>query len=101
MNLSDNLLCTGNEFLVEYQIMNVWMDQDSHNTGNLVKVTIVLRRRVLYHLGNTFLQILMLLMIGYLSLYFDVNKFSDRIMVALTTLLVLATMMSIIQGVSI
>jgi len=37
--------------------------------------------------------------VGYLSLYFDECNFTDRVMVTLTTLLVVATLTSSIQAV--
>ena len=38
-------------------------------------------------------------MIGYLSFYYDVNNFTDRTMVVLTTMLVIATITSSIESV--
>ena len=91
---------TGDEYLVEHEIKHVLINQNNHLSGSSINVTIVLRRRPQYHITNTFIQILMLLMIGYLSLFFDIDNFTDKIMVTLTTLLVLATIMTSIQGVS-
>ena len=39
-------------------------------------------------------------LIGYLSFYFDIENFTDRAMVVLTTMLVIATITSSIQAVS-
>ncbi len=52
-----------------------------------------------FHVTNTFLQTFILIGVGYMSLFFDVDNFTDRIMVTLTTLLVVATMGSSIQSV--
>ena len=38
-------------------------------------------------------------MVGYLSFYFDINNFSDRAMIVLTTMLVIATITSTIKSV--
>ena len=38
-------------------------------------------------------------LIGYLSFYFDLENFTDRAMVVLTTMLVIATITSSIQAV--
>merc|ERR1712038_661841 len=46
---------------------------------------------------NTFLQIVLLVFIGYLTYFFDLTNFTDRIMVVLTTMLVLATITASIQ----
>ena len=41
----------------------------------------------------------MLVLVGYLTFYFDIENFTDRIMVVLTTMLVVATITSSIQQV--
>ena len=43
---------------------------------------------------------MILLLIGYLSFYFDIENFTDRAMVVLTTMLVIATISSSIEAVS-
>ena len=43
---------------------------------------------------------MILVLIGYLSFYFDIENFADRAMVVLTTMLVIATITSSIQAVS-
>ena len=43
---------------------------------------------------------MVLVLIGYLSFYFDIENFTDRAMVVLTTMLVIATITSSIQAVS-
>ena len=45
------------------------------------------------------LQTMVLVLIGYLSFYFDLEYFTDRAMVVLTTMLVIATITSSIQAV--
>ena len=43
---------------------------------------------------------MVLVLIGYLSFYFDIENFTDRAVVILTTMLVIATITSSIQAVS-
>ena len=43
------------------------------------------------------LQTMILVLIGYLSFYFDLENFTDRAMIVLTTMLVIATITSSIQ----
>ena len=43
---------------------------------------------------------MLLVMVGGMSFFFKVENFTDRIMVVLTTMLVVATIMASIQGVS-
>ncbi len=64
-------------------------------------VKIVFRRRMEYHVTSIFLQTFVLTCVGFMSLFFHVGNFTDRIMVTLTTLLVVATLTSSIQQVSI
>ena len=55
-------------------------------------------RRSEYHLLHVYLQTILLNITAFLTLFFDVTNFSDRIMVALTVMLVVATIMSSIQS---
>ena len=61
---------------------------------------IVFRRRMEFHVTNTFLQTLLLVVVGYMSFFFDIDNFTDRIMVSLTTMLVIATIVTANQAVS-
>ncbi len=65
----------------------------------MAEVIIVFRRQIEYHIYNSIAQALMLILVGYLSYHFDLDDFPDRIMVTLTTMLVIATMTSSIQKV--
>lgn len=57
----------------------------------------IFHRRVIYHLLNIFLQSILLVLTGYMSMFFHVNNFSDRVMVALTVMLVMASLQSAVQ----
>ena len=46
------------------------------------------------------LQTIVLVLVGYLTLYFDLENFNNRAMVVLTTMLVIATKTSSIQAVN-
>ena len=63
------------------------------------EVLIVFQRRMEYHVTNIILQTFLLQLIGFMTMFFSVEGFSDRIMVTLTTLLVVATLTSSIQEV--
>ena len=52
-----------------------------------------------FHVANTFLQTFLLVAVGALTLFFAIDNFTDRIMVTLTTLLVIATVTASIQAV--
>ena len=91
----------GERFLVEYEIQLEKLVMSSFKNISRGTVIIVFRRRMEYHVTNTFMQNFFLIGVGYMSLFFDVDNFSDRIMVTLTTMLVVATITSSIQAVSI
>ena len=86
--------------LVEYEIQMEALEFRSVNNVSQGIVKFVFRRNMEFHVTNTFLQTFLLTCVGYFSYYFDVDNFSDRIMVVLTTMLVVATINSSIQNVS-
>ncbi|TRY72284.1 hypothetical protein TCAL_08599 [Tigriopus californicus] len=94
-----NVNYLGLEYLVEYQVGEMNLDVPTVASGNFstAVVEIMFVRRVFYHLLNIFLQSLLLIITGYMSLFFHVNNFSDRVMVALTVMLVMASLQSAIQ----
>ena len=86
--------------LVEYQIQTEALHFISVNNISQGIVKFVFRRRMEFHVTNTFLQTFILTCVGYFSYYFDVDNFTDRIMVVLTTMLVVATITTSIQTVN-
>ena len=88
----------GGRILVEYEIQLEKLEISSRDNISVAEVKIVFRRRMEYHVTNTFLQTLILVGVGFMSLFFDVDNFSDRVMVVLTTMLVIATVQSTIQA---
>ena len=85
--------------LVEYEIQMEALEFRSVNNVSQGIVKFVFRRNMEFHVTNTFLQTFLLTCVGYFSYYFDVDNFSDRIMVVLTTMLVVATITTSIQDV--
>lgn len=86
--------------LVEYEIQMEAILFTSVKNISQGTVKFVFRRNMEFHVTNTFLQTFILTCVGYLSFYFDVDNFSDRVMVVLTTMLVVATITTAIQDVS-
>ena len=89
----------GNRNMVEYVVEKAALQIKSVNNISRANVKIVFQRRIWYHITGTITQTFILLIVGYLSLFFDVENFTDRIMVVLTTMLVIATISSSIQQV--
>ena len=99
LKLSVEFLFVGGRFLVEYEIQMEKLEVASVGNVSTGTVKIVFRRRMEFHVTNTFLQNFVLIGVGYMSLFFDVDNFTDRIMVTLTTMLVVATITASIQAV--
>lgn len=64
-------------------------------------VKVVLRHRTEFHVANSFIQTLIVLVVAFATFFFDLSDFSDRIMVNAVLLLVMATINASIQNVSI
>ena len=86
--------------LIEYELTRAYIEVgviESIDKSQFI-INLTFKRRMEYHVTNTFLQTQLLILVGYLSFYFRVDNFTDRIMVTLTVTLVMATIMSGIQG---
>ena len=96
------MLCiiTGGRELVEYEIQLEALHTETVNHISRAIVKIVFRRNMMFHVTNTFLQTGLLVAVGGLTLFFAIDNFTDRIMVTLTTLLVIATVTASIQAAS-
>ena len=86
--------------LLEYKILTEVLQITSVNNISQAHLKFVFQRRIEYHIANTITQTFLLVIVGYLSLFFEITNFTDRTMVVLTTMLVIATIMSAIQQVS-
>ncbi len=84
---------------MEYEILGVSLEADNTMNVSICRAKIVFRRRMEYHLISTFLQTFILIGVGCLTLLFAEDNFTDRVMVSVTTLLVVVTLMSSIQAV--
>ena len=61
------------------------------------RVKIMFKRRWVYHLITVFFQSVLLLGVAYMTFYFKISNFQDRIMIAITTMMVVATIQSSIN----
>ena len=91
---------TAGRELVEYTFLNETLVVESRDDVSIAVLKIVFRRRIEYHLTNTFMQTEVLTLVGFMSFFFSIDNFTDRMMVSLTTLLVVATVTTTIQSVS-
>ncbi|XP_047474148.1 pH-sensitive chloride channel 2-like [Penaeus chinensis] len=81
----------GTRRLLEYYLMAETFSNFTQDAVSHVKVELEFKNLYRYYLGNTFLPTLMLVIICCITLCFDLADFQDRIMISLTSLLVLAT----------
>jgi hypothetical protein len=82
---------TLNEYEVRNETMIICRTKDNIS---FAQIDILFRRKFEYHISNTFLQTLLLVLIAYMTYFFEVDNFQDKIMVVLTTMLVIATLQS-------
>merc|ERR1711902_476234 len=72
------------------------MDNDTDKTGK-VRVMTVFKRKWTYHFWTIFLQSVLLISVAYMTFYFKISNFQDRIMITITTMMVVATIQSSIN----
>jgi len=90
--LGDTLLL---EYTVGQMMLKVVNDSDSKFAS--VKVSLTFTRRWFYHGINVFLQSVLLLVVAYMTFYYRVDNFQDRVMVSVTCMLVIANVQSSIN----
>ncbi|XP_042861692.1 glutamate-gated chloride channel-like [Penaeus japonicus] len=81
----------GNRRLLEYYVVGESFSILAHDGTHSLKIELKLRNLYGFYLSNTFLPTFMLVFICCATLCFDIADFQDRIMVSLTSLLVMAT----------
>ena len=85
--------------LVEYEIQMEHLQISSENNISKAELKFVFRRRMEFHVANTFLQTFLLTAVGSMSFYFDINNFGPKMQVTVTTMLVVATISNSIRNV--
>ena len=76
--------------LTMFTIKNLSLDNDKENI-NMVVMTLVLKRKVVTELLTTYLPTILLLLITFVTIFFDESMFGDAIAVNLTIMLVMTT----------
>ncbi|XP_066941401.1 LOW QUALITY PROTEIN: uncharacterized protein [Macrobrachium rosenbergii] len=87
------VLFSGERRLLEYKCIKEEMLGIEDGPG-IVEVVLTFRNQYGYYIGNAVVPSLLLVSICYLCFLFDMRDFPDRIMVSLTSLLVLAALFS-------
>ncbi|XP_064091613.1 uncharacterized protein LOC135205179 [Macrobrachium nipponense] len=86
---------SGRRQLVEYVVGEISMESTAQNSSfSGLQVQLIFIRQSGYHLVATYLPTSIMIVIAYLSFFFGVEDFNDRIMVSLTSLLVLSSLLT-------
>lgn len=88
---------TGKKVLLEYEVGDMLLKSMANQTGAKnagMKVSMALSRRWFYHCVSVFLQSVLLLIVAYMTFYYRIDNFQDRVMVAITCMLVVANVQS-------
>ncbi|XP_069995299.1 uncharacterized protein [Penaeus vannamei] len=93
--VADYVTFLGRRQLVEYVVGDVTMvDVNDNSSYSSLKLDMVLIRQSGYHLVTTYLPTSIMIVIAYITFYFKVHDFNDRVMVSLTSLLVLSSLLT-------
>ena len=76
----------------EFEVLDNLMYNKTNTTQNEIIIYIKLRRKLSYHIFNTYVPSFCLAMIAGFTLFIDESHFEATIMVALTTMLVIYTL---------
>jgi len=90
----------GDRSLLEYTVGGMFLKvvNDTSSKYASMKVSLSFTRRCFYHLINVFLQSVLLLVVAYMTFYYRVDNFQDRVMVSITCMLVIANVQSSINA---
>ena len=91
----------GKRHLIDYEVVKEEMVICTIDGVNIsyAQIDIMFKRKFEYHISNTFLSTMLLIIISFMTFFFEVDNFTDKIMVVLTTMLVIATLQSTTQQV--
>merc|ERR1712061_335427 len=89
----------GDRLLLEYTVGEMFLKtvNDTSSKYASMKVSLSFTRRWFYHGINVFLQSVLLLVVAYMTFYYRVDNFQDRVMVSITCMLVIANVQSSIN----
>ncbi|XP_042858648.1 glutamate-gated chloride channel subunit beta-like [Penaeus japonicus] len=83
---------TGQDDLIEYSIGKVSIKMDEAGEFSSVSVYVRFQRRYVFYLLTLYIPSTLLIIIAYATFYFNPQDFNSRIVVALTSLLVLSSL---------
>merc|ERR1739836_243489 len=95
----DGINYGGQRNLADYEIMLQDLEiKSSVSNHSMAVVRVVFRRQTGFHGITTFAQTMVIILVAFISFFFNIRNFSDRIMVNIILLLVLSTLSSSAQS---
>lgn len=90
---------TGDRNLADYQVLLEDMAISKSETNHsMAIIRVVFKRQTGFHSVTTFTQSMVLILVAFITFFFNIRNFSDRIMVNLLLLLILSTLSSSAQS---
>ncbi|XP_071547709.1 uncharacterized protein [Panulirus ornatus] len=89
---NNSIRYTGERQLLEYQVDEVSSLVGSFRNYSIVRVYLDLKNQFRYYITSTYIPTGLLVTITYLTFFFPIEDFNERVMVSLTSLLVLAAL---------
>ena len=87
-----NLTFFGEKILSEYEVGEITYGNGSFFQRSSIEIEIKLKNMYVYFIISTYIPSLLLVIISYLPFWFDLDDFGNRVMVGITSLLVLAAL---------
>ncbi|KAK3880877.1 hypothetical protein Pcinc_014653 [Petrolisthes cinctipes] len=94
----NNFTFTGRKRHHQYQVNDIVLSNITVDDYGGQQLVLYLRHQQIYYISAAYVPSSMLLVISYITYYFRLKEFSTRVSVALTSLLVLATLFSELVG---
>ncbi|CAL4084719.1 unnamed protein product, partial [Meganyctiphanes norvegica] len=82
----------GSKILPEYKVSKISMQPIQTLQGTRHKMVLTLQNKYVYFMGNAYLPSLLLVIISYSTFFFHLDDFSNRVMVNITSMLVLTAL---------
>ena len=82
----------GEKKLLEYQITSILYKDVLYQNSSGIQIILEFTNMYTYYITSTYVPTWLLIIISYLTFWFPLDDFNDRIMVSLTSLLVLASL---------
>ena len=92
-HLKSSVTFSGNKLLTEFEITDYYLFSSENEEGVEFGYSIEFKRLYLKQITTLYFQLILLWIVAYLTLYIEVNDFSNRFMGAVTALRVMSTLM--------